>query len=123
MGEKSEAKWAAEAFDFLRLYSGVGRSMAGLLLLEIGWAAYLVLVGHFVGGDAGAKVVSLQRPKIDLQLTAIYAYGSIGISLLWAIFSGVHQYATLPLWRGVQNLLLLLAFLAAIAILLLNCIT
>ena len=42
--QKASAKWAAEAFEVLRLFQRFGTRLPGLLGLEVGWAGLLVLV-------------------------------------------------------------------------------
>lgn len=52
MSEKSEAKYAAEAFELFRLFDRIGRSFYGLLLLEIGWLLILILAAKLTGEKA-----------------------------------------------------------------------
>ena len=61
MESKAEGKWMAEAFDFLRLFRRVGRNGFGLLILEIGWALLVLLLGQLPHPDG--------PPAVELPLT------------------------------------------------------
>lgn len=100
--EKSSGQWAAEAFDFLRLFRRVSRSFSGLLLVEIGWAALLFLVAKLSAADAtpvvGIPWIASGGPTVqDVPLATVFTYGAAAIALVWCFTSGLYLYVSAPI--------------------------
>jgi hypothetical protein len=87
-------KWAAEAFGFLRFYQRVGNQLWGLILMEIGWAALLLLVSKLLPDEG-------PRRLRGAAITDIFLIGGIVIALWWSFSSGVYLYG----WLIVQRVL------------------
>ncbi len=87
MPEAGEVRWAQEAYAFLALFRRVQNRLAGLLMMQIGWAVLLVLVAQFAGKD---KTPALSVPGIkalqDIPLGTVYLPGAF-LVLLWWLFA------------------------------------
>lgn len=105
MSEKSEAKYAAEAFELFRLFDRIGRSFYGLLLLEIGWLLILILAAKLTGEKAGPPMLAVPMPTVigppylrfeDVRITAVSVVGGILIFAGWVFYSRLHHYLVVP---------------------------
>ena len=110
--ESNDAKWAAEAFAFLRLFQRVGNQIWGLILLEVGWALLLMLVGKLSEPDS--KPV-LRLPWFaedghfgleDIPLTSLFPIGGLALVVVWLFSSGLHIYVALFVQRLLRPLLI-----------------
>ncbi|HEY8610924.1 MAG TPA: hypothetical protein VIL69_06495, partial [Roseomonas sp.] len=61
MADDNKGSWAGEARGLIRLFNRFGRSLYGLLLLQIGW---VVLVSHLKGLFDGAQDSSVSATSI-----------------------------------------------------------
>lgn len=120
--ENKGGKWAAEVYDFLRLFRRINTSIYGLLLLEIGWVLFLLLVSQLTPSDGDTPIIPTivllgqkSLPVIDLLIP-----GSVFLGLLWAFGSGLWIYIWLPIKRLLCSLLILLIYLEILALLLLT---
>jgi hypothetical protein len=55
---RHDAKYASEAFEFLRLFQRIGRSLTGLVFLELGWTLLTVLATR-LAGTSGTPMFTL----------------------------------------------------------------
>ncbi len=100
--DKVSGKWASEAFDFLRMYERVGSQLPGLLLMLIGWAAFLLLVANLSPENA-APAIDLphwnggQFSMGTVPLTTVVTVGSLVIVIIWGARSGVYLWLWGPL--------------------------
>jgi hypothetical protein len=105
MPEELEGQYASQTVAYLTLFQRVGRSFLGLLLLELGWALVMVLVGKISGDEKTA-------PRIgSIPLTIIWAYGAILVFIGWAFYSRLYAYLIVCL-TVVLKLLVDIAILA-----------
>src|SRR6266404_9475379 len=103
---KPEGTWAIEAFDFLRLFRRVGKSFLGLLLLQIGWTVYILLLDKIIGAnpDPASTAIPLW-PRSALRLPLAFSsntflvVGSILIVVGWVFYSGFYQYLVALIWN------------------------
>lgn len=120
--DKSSSKWAAEFFDFLRLFQRVGGQLSGLLLLEIGWALLLSLVTKLSSTDSapilGIPLISvdLQIYIIDVRLTSVFSIGALLIALGWLFNSETYLYFFLPLGRVLRFALIIVTHIVFIVL-------
>ncbi len=104
MGEKVEAKYAAEAYELFRLFERFGRSFYGLLLAQIGWLFLLLLASKIVGDKNGPPalafpVLTFDSPYVafqDVRLAVVAVMGSIIIGIGWVFYSRLHHYIVAP---------------------------
>ncbi|MBP6472372.1 MAG: hypothetical protein KBE23_06630 [Chloroflexi bacterium] len=110
---KPTGKWAGEAFDFLRLFYRVGDQVTGLILIEISWAIFLVLLAR-LGPENTVRIIGIpwiesgQLAIRDVRLTSVFIFGAILIAFIWFLSSGLYLYITVPLQRIARNLALVL---------------
>ncbi len=117
MAENSGGKWAAEVYDLLRLFRRIGRSVIGLLFLELGWLLYITALSKLAyntstgsGTTATAsRGLTLEFPwptgsfaqpfkLVNVQLVALYFSGALLILAAWLFYSGMYRYLSVPLW-------------------------
>jgi hypothetical protein len=94
LAEESDLMSSSHARDYLRLFRQEGRSLAGLVLLEIGWVLLLVLASKLTGanGEGTAEHGGAARPAIwslPLNFLEIWAIGGLSILFLWLVYSGL----------------------------------
>jgi len=118
-----EGKWAIEAFDFLRLFRRIGRSFLGLLFLEIGWTAYILLLNKIIGGNPNPAAIeipiwprSAARLHLAFDASTLLVFGSILILIGWVVYSGFYQYL-LAIIRQVEKPLIFLLIMVLIFVL------
>ena len=132
--EKSESKsapkpgkWAAEIYDVFRLFSRINRTVYGLLLLEIGWALFVILVGKLPSpDDHSAHEISFPwfgtdgRPSlVQVSASALFVPGALALFFWWGVWSGCSSYLLMPMRRlGNAALLFTMYFLIPIIVLL-----
>jgi hypothetical protein len=104
--DESNGKWAAEAYDFLRLHQRVGSRIYGLVLLEFAWAALLWLLTnitpdddpHVIGmpwlsSDVGGGLSAHFAP---VALANLFIPGALVIFAVWVVVSRLHLFLTRP---------------------------
>ena len=94
MAEESDVMSGSHAREYLRLFRQEGRSLAGLVLLEIGWVLLLVLASKLTSGasEGTAGHGNAAPPtlwSVRLNFLEIWAIGGLTISLLWLVHSGL----------------------------------
>lgn len=110
--ESSGGKWAAEAFGLLRFYQRVGNQLWGLILMNIGWAALVLLIAKLLP-DEGEKEVH------HLRLIDVFLLGALVVTFCWVFSSGLYVYGRIVLeriLRAIGLLLLLIWFVLILAI-------
>lgn len=100
--DKASDKWASEVFGFLRIFDRVGTQVPGLLLMLIGWAAFLSLVVNLSSGNAAPAIdvpqwSGGQIRMIPVPLSTIVTIGSLGIVAIWSARSGAYLWLWGPL--------------------------
>ena len=122
MAEETKAKYASEAFEFLRLFQRVGHTVTGLLFLEIGWILLLILAGK-LAGEAPAPafpVLWLTGHKfpflgvVDKPLSRICLAGGLVILVVWIIYTRLYQYLSRPVGLVVKPILTVLLIAATL---------
>ena len=118
MAESPEIKSGSEALKWVLLFQRVGRSFAGLLLLEIGWVLLLALAAKLtqegetpVLGIPG--FLRLKRPLLDIANvpeTTVWVVGALLIVFGWVLYSRFSHYLITPVVL-LSKLLLALGFL------------
>ncbi|MFH0344485.1 MAG: hypothetical protein ACHBNF_20715 [Chromatiales bacterium] len=103
----TEAKWSAEAYNFLRLFRRIGTQLDGLLLLQIGWVLLLWLVGKLSPSDGpytiGLPWVTLRGTGehslkfIDVAVKDLYILGALALFAIWLVTSRLHLLVTRPI--------------------------
>ena len=125
MSNKSETKYAAEAFELFRLFERFGRTFYELLLLEIGWLLTLVLAAKLTGKETSPPTLALplligfEPPYISIKevpLTSVSVVGGMIIFVGWAIYSRLHHYLVAP----VSQIFRLMLKILSISIILLS---
>lgn len=96
---KYTGQWASETYDFIRLFRGVGKSIFGLFLLELGWILLLMLISRIqpTGDTAPAATVSLPGGT-SILVTQLLIPGMIVVFVVWFVRSGLSVYLTSPLY-------------------------
>jgi hypothetical protein len=87
--DESTSKLLAQATDLFTLFQQVGRSGAGLILLEIGWTLILVLATKLTGEEGSPAIA-------EVALTTWWLIGGAIILFLWVLYSRVYTYVTAP---------------------------
>jgi hypothetical protein len=110
MAEAGDLKWAQEAYASLALFRRVQNRLSGLLFMQIGWAALLVLVAQFTGKDKtpAINVAGIDALQ-DVKLSALYPIGVLLVLLWWLVASHTVRLLklfTLRLLRTPASLLL-----------------
>jgi hypothetical protein len=108
--EATGAKWAAEAFAFVRFFQRVANQLWGLILLELGWALVLVLASKLTPQDSPPV---LRLPWLtadrhlamqDVPLTSVFPVGSLVVCGVWLVSSGSYVYISLSTRRALRRL-------------------
>ncbi|HEY7303494.1 MAG TPA: hypothetical protein VH601_05245 [Bryobacteraceae bacterium] len=95
MAEEPELPSGSHALEYLRLFRQEGRSLAGLVLLEIGWVLLLVLASKLTGAAGESPAAGHEnagRPAIwsvPINFLEIWAIGGLAILFLWLVYSGL----------------------------------
>lgn len=104
----STAKYASEAFEFLRLFNRIGKSTTGLALLEVCWILVLLLLKKVIADSNGAASLPLPVPAFssnwplitwamtNLTVERLYLMGAGLIIIAWIIHSRAYQLAAWP---------------------------
>jgi hypothetical protein len=89
MAEDSDEKVELKVSELVHLFQRFGRSVLGLLLLEIGWTVLLVMASKLVpeGGSGGDK---------EISLLVAWEIGAVVIAVGWSIYSRLYAYLTTP---------------------------
>lgn len=121
-------KWATEAFDFLRLFQRIGKSLTGLILLEAAFGAYLLLVLKLTGSRNGFPALQFSVPWLRLRalqgeiyvpITTTYLVGALFVFVCWLFYSGLHRYLIQPfrvLFKAVLAVVLVALMIALFAL-------
>lgn len=94
MSEEPDLMSSLPAREYLRLFRQEGRSLAGLVLLEIGWVLLLLLASKLAAG-AGGTAAEHGAPgravlwSVPLNFLEVWAIGSLAILFLWLLYSGL----------------------------------
>lgn len=124
--DNSSGKWAAESFDFLRLFQRIGSQFSGFIMLEIGWALLLLLVAKLSASDAtpviGLPWISANGGFVarDVRLTTLFPVGSIGLALIWFFTSGLYLIVWMPIARCFRFLGVAIVTILVIALVILT---
>jgi hypothetical protein len=101
---KATGKWAAEAYDLLRLFSRTGRTFYGLIVLLLGWTLLVILLGKLPAEANKLPEIAIPWPQSGWQFTSyaipvqkLFAPGAILLCLWWCIYSGFAAYIFWPL--------------------------
>lgn len=110
MAEESETQSGFNAREYLRLFRQEGRSLAGLVLLEIGWVLLLVLASKLTGaaGEGAAEHGKVAQPSVwsvPLNFLEIWAIGGLSILFLWLLYSGLFSQALRIVYTPLRPLL------------------
>jgi hypothetical protein len=120
---ESRAKWAGEAYDFLRLFHDVSRRLTGLLLLQIGWALFVYWMQRALAGTSDAGAAAAGEPTLaGIRVSVIYVTGAVVWLATWLVSSGLWWAArrvafaavVRPLVRWRPTFLIHAALLAAV---------
>lgn len=117
--EKSQAKWASEAFEFLRLFQRTRSSLVGLLLLVIGWALLLVLVAKLSSGTGPPTITwptTSGSPAFELALPSAFTLGAAVIVVLWVLANRLYLFLWLPARHLVRDAAIVVTYPLAIAL-------
>jgi hypothetical protein len=89
MAEESDEKVELKISELLHLFQRFGRSVLGLLLLEIGWTVLLVMASKLVpeGGSGRDE---------EFSLLVGWEIGAVLIAAGWSIYSRLYAYLTTP---------------------------
>lgn len=102
---KSGGKWAAEVYDFLRIFQKINSSVFGLLLVQIGWILFLILLNKLFPSGENFPPASLNIPGYgDTKIINTYIPGAIIICLFWVIWSRFYIYLVLPIAGIIRKL-------------------
>jgi hypothetical protein len=83
---KIEAKWAAETYEFLRLFARTKDTVYGLLLVEILWIVTIILAGK-AAPDVVPAASGTFSGVSKINVYAMLLPGLAVLFLLWAIWS------------------------------------
>lgn len=110
--DKNSGKWASEVFDFIRLLKRTGSSFFGLLILELGWILFLMLISRIypVGDNPPPPTILLPSGK-DIQIAQLLLPGVLIVFILWFFGSGFYIYLWIPLSLVIKLIVMLVLFL------------
>ena len=106
MSEKSNSKYASEAFELFRLFNQVGKSFFGLLLLEIRWLFVLWLTTKLIPDNADSFRLPIPYFKSlspfniyfeETDITKIAVVGGLLVFIIWIIYSRLSQIIVRPI--------------------------
>ncbi len=83
MSEEIDTKYASEVERFIDLFQVFGRSLAGLLLLEIGWTLVLVLAARLATDQANTP--RMQVGSVGITLSSLWVVGALAVLFGWAV--------------------------------------
>jgi hypothetical protein len=129
VAEEGKAKYAAEAWELIRLFSRLGRTVYGLLILLIAWVL-LVKAGREMLGSKetvdGFWVPSVTRwwpptlkwyhPSVSFLTTA----GVAVFAVLWLLYSRLFSYVWAFTRHFLKPIILILAYVVPLVLLLIN---
>lgn len=105
MAGEQDARYASEVQQFLALFQAVGTSVAGLLILEIGWTLVLILASSLNGDQGHGPTVTvpwltgLVPPRAalyDVPSSTVWVVGSLLVVAGWVVHSRLYVYAVSP---------------------------
>jgi hypothetical protein len=85
----SRARWAGEAYDFLRLFHDASRRVVGLALFQLGWAVFVYWMRQALAVAPATPAGAAVPLVAGLPLSAIYLAGAFGWLVLWLSLSGL----------------------------------
>src|SRR5262249_286341 len=110
MAEESESPKSSQAVELLKLFQQVGRSFAGLFLLQIGWIMILVLAAKLTGEEHGPPALG------KLHFTTLWIYGGLVILVFWGFYSRLISYVLAPIFILLKRIFDFLFLVLAIAL-------
>jgi hypothetical protein len=116
---KPTGKWASEFYDFVRIFRRVSSSVYGLLLVEIAWVVFLILVQRLSPGSA-RPTVTVPFANAAVSVSDLLIPGGFILLALWTVWSRLALYGVLPLRFLIARFLTavsLLVFLVAFVLL------
>lgn len=121
MAEKKGGQWASEVYDFLQLFKRVNKSFSGLVLIELGWLLFLLLLSRLVPIGDPPIIPSLYLPILgETLIKDLYLPGAILLIFIWIMTSRAWMYIWLPLHKIYRGLAISILFLIGILLLAIN---
>src|SRR5437879_6489435 len=78
-------KWAAEFYDFLRIFRRINNSIYGLLLVEVAWVFFLILLGRL--SSSKPPVITVPWTNAAVPVSDVFLPGAAALLLLWMWWS------------------------------------
>lgn len=129
MAEEGKAKYAAEIWELVRLFTSLGKTIYGLLLLLVGWV-FLVKYSREILASRDT-VEGLWLPYLAKRWPPAFGWyhpsvsfvslaGAAFLSVAWLLYSRLVSYAWAFMRHILKPIIFVLAYVAPILLLLLN---
>jgi hypothetical protein len=120
--EHGSGKWAAEVYDFIRLFQRDGKRFLGLLFLELGWLLFIILLAKLSSSEHPPYVFEFAVPALKgaagklltFRATTLYSAGALIVFLFWIAYSRLYLFVLSPLLRIVRIAIIALFVVASL---------
>jgi hypothetical protein len=110
---EAEPKYATEIYALLRLFDRVGRSFAGLLILELGW----VLLANQIAKLGASPPADEERvPTPAFWVLWMWAGGACVLLFGWILYSRLFHYFIRPLRHALRPVAVAITIFAGLAL-------